>query len=255
MPLGSPRSSRAVSRGSSGPPSRGGQRASGRPTPTRWVRGAAPAWSNRSLPGSGCPEYVFGETWGPVWLVVVPLVILAMVVGPWAKGLGMQLRTWSVAYPAYLAAVLDPFTSIFRYLIPMFPLLAVMVGAGWEDRRGDRVAQAARPCGAGARAVHHRAVLLDGHPLALHPVTDRRLPALRSPPREPGALNFARANDGCRQRRTGGRAGTARACGSELSGIRAKEQADEGALSGPRRWAAPWRGRRRPRPGGPRCGR
>ncbi|HET6667661.1 MAG TPA: hypothetical protein VFG98_10310, partial [Intrasporangium sp.] len=87
-------------------------------------------------PWLGMSRYVFGEAWGPVWLVVVPLVILAMVVGPWARGLGMQLRTWSVAYPAYLAAVLDPFTSIFRYLIPMFPLLAVMVGAGWEDRRG-----------------------------------------------------------------------------------------------------------------------
>ena len=87
-------------------------------------------------PWLGMSTYVFGETWGPVWLVVVPLVILAMLVGPWARGLGMQLRTWSVAYPAYLAAVLDPFTSIFRYLIPMFPLLAVLVGAGWEDRRG-----------------------------------------------------------------------------------------------------------------------
>ncbi|HKX66399.1 MAG TPA: hypothetical protein VJN29_04160 [Intrasporangium sp.] len=87
-------------------------------------------------PWLGMSRYVFGETWGPVWLVVIPLVILAMVLGPWARGLGMQLRTWSVAYPAYLAAVLDPFTSIFRYLIPLFPLLAVMVGAGWEDRRG-----------------------------------------------------------------------------------------------------------------------
>ncbi|HET6666176.1 MAG TPA: hypothetical protein VFG98_02725, partial [Intrasporangium sp.] len=44
-------------------------------------------------PGLGMSRYVFGEAWGPVWLVVVPLVILAMVVGPWARGLGMQLRT------------------------------------------------------------------------------------------------------------------------------------------------------------------
>jgi hypothetical protein len=82
-------------------------------------------------------DYVFGGTWGPVWLVVIPVVIVAMVAGPWARALGAELRTWSVAYPAYLAAVLDPFTSIFRYLIPLFPLLVVTVGAGWADRRGN----------------------------------------------------------------------------------------------------------------------
>ena len=36
---------------------------------------------------------------------------------------------WSLAYPAYLLVVLDPFTSIFRYLIPLFPLAAVLIGA------------------------------------------------------------------------------------------------------------------------------
>ncbi|MDC5697758.1 hypothetical protein OO014_10840 [Intrasporangium calvum] len=87
-------------------------------------------------PWLGMSKYAFGDTWGPVWLVVVPVVIVAMVAGPWARGLGAELRTWTVAYPAYLAAVLDPFTSIFRYLIPLFPLLAVAVGAGWSDRRG-----------------------------------------------------------------------------------------------------------------------
>lgn len=88
------------------------------------------------VPWLGMSRYVFGETWGPVWLVVVPVVIVALVAGPWAARLGAELRTWSVAYPAYLAAVLDPFTSIFRYLIPLFPLLAVMVGAAGADRRG-----------------------------------------------------------------------------------------------------------------------
>ncbi len=33
--------------------------------------------------------------------------------------------------------MLDPFTSIFRYLIPLFPLLVVVLGAGWADRRGN----------------------------------------------------------------------------------------------------------------------
>jgi len=82
-------------------------------------------------------KYFLGDTWGPVWLVVIPIVVIAMVAGPWARALGADLRTWTVAYPAYLAAVLDPFTSIFRYLIPLFPLLVIMVGAGWADRRGN----------------------------------------------------------------------------------------------------------------------
>lgn len=82
-------------------------------------------------------EYFFGETWGPALLWIVPLVIVAMMAGPWARALGADLRTWSLAYPFYLAAVLDPFTSVFRYLIPLFPLLVVVVGAGWGDRRGN----------------------------------------------------------------------------------------------------------------------
>jgi hypothetical protein len=60
-----------------------------------------------------------------------------MVAGPWAAALRADLRTWCLAYPFYLAAVLDPFTSIIRYLIPLFPLLVPLVGAGWADRRGN----------------------------------------------------------------------------------------------------------------------
>ncbi|NUR16573.1 MAG: hypothetical protein HOQ13_09710, partial [Dermatophilaceae bacterium] len=67
-------------------------------------------------------------TWGP-WLVGGPIVILLMVVGPWARNLGADLRTWTLGYTFYLVATLDPFTSIFRYLIPLFPLLVVVLGA------------------------------------------------------------------------------------------------------------------------------
>jgi hypothetical protein len=75
-------------------------------------------------------RYYFGQTWGPVWLTVLFVVIAAMVLGPWASRLGAQLRTWSLAYPLYLFVVLDPFTSIFRYVIPLFPLAPVLIGAG-----------------------------------------------------------------------------------------------------------------------------
>lgn len=88
-------------------------------------------------PWAGMSTYVFGDTWGPVMLYAVPLVIVAMVAGPCARNLGADLRAWSLAYPAYLAAVLDPYTSIFRYLVPLFPLLVVVLGAGWADHRGN----------------------------------------------------------------------------------------------------------------------
>jgi hypothetical protein len=80
---------------------------------------------------------LLGGQQGRLVLVAIPVVLVAMVAGPWARGLGADLRTWSLGYPLYLGAVLDPFTSVFRYLVPLFPLLVVMVGAGWVDRRGN----------------------------------------------------------------------------------------------------------------------
>lgn len=79
-----------------------------------------------------------GETWGVLALFAVPVLIAVMVLGPWADRLGLAMRTWALGYPLYLAAVLDPFTSLPRYLIPLFPLLVPLVGAGWADGRGQR---------------------------------------------------------------------------------------------------------------------
>lgn len=81
-------------------------------------------------------EVLVGD-WAPVLLAVLGLGLLALVLGPWARGLGWQLRAWCLAYPAYLVAVLDPWTSTIRYLLPLFPLAVVLVGGGWTAR-GDR---------------------------------------------------------------------------------------------------------------------
>ncbi len=75
---------------------------------------------------------LFGPTWGPVWLLVVAALLLVTVLGPWARALGPELRAWSLAYPFYLAAALDPWTSIYRYLLPLFPVFVVLVGGGWR---------------------------------------------------------------------------------------------------------------------------
>ncbi|WP_230208887.1 hypothetical protein [Nostocoides sp. HKS02] len=84
-------------------------------------------------------EWVFRDTshaafLGPASLVVLGGTILALTLGPWARRLGPELRTWCLAYPAYLAVVLDPFTSIYRYALPLFPLLAVVLGGAWLRR-------------------------------------------------------------------------------------------------------------------------
>ena len=71
-------------------------------------------------------RYLGGDTLGPTGLAVLVVALVLMVLGPWARALGPQLRVWCLAYPAYLAVVLDPWTSIFRYLLPLFPLGVVL---------------------------------------------------------------------------------------------------------------------------------
>lgn len=79
-------------------------------------------------------RYFFGEDRGGWVLLGYAVVVLGASLGPWAAGLGPAMRTWGVAYPAYLFVVLDPVTSLFRYLVPIVPLAAVLtLSAG---RRG-----------------------------------------------------------------------------------------------------------------------
>ncbi|MBO3143107.1 hypothetical protein [Dermatophilus congolensis] len=64
-------------------------------------------------------------------LVLMWAAVFAIGLGPWARGLGVTLRSWCFAYPLYLWAVMDPTTSIFRYAILMFPWMVIMIGGGW----------------------------------------------------------------------------------------------------------------------------
>lgn len=56
--------------------------------------------------------------------------LIAAAVGPWAARLPLELRLWMLAYPAYLAVVLDVSTSLIRYAVPLFPLALVLIGGG-----------------------------------------------------------------------------------------------------------------------------
>lgn len=65
---------------------------------------------------------IHNEVYAAGALIGLGALILAATLGPWARPLGPELRAWSLAYPAYLAAVLEPWSSIFRYALLVFPL-------------------------------------------------------------------------------------------------------------------------------------
>lgn len=78
---------------------------------------------------------LFADTDNPrgyalVAVLALAVVLIAAAVGPWAARLPMELRLWMLAYPAYLAAVLDVGTSLIRYAVPLFPIALVLVGGG-----------------------------------------------------------------------------------------------------------------------------
>ncbi len=88
------------------------------------------------LPTIEAVQVLFGEFRGPLLLLLAAGLLALAVLGPWASGLGPEMRTWSLAYPFYLVAALSPWTSIYRYLLPLFPVFVVMVGGGWPRGHG-----------------------------------------------------------------------------------------------------------------------
>ncbi|MEO8555572.1 MAG: hypothetical protein ABI474_02780 [Actinomycetota bacterium] len=78
-------------------------------------------------------EYV-NQPWNAVKVGLALVLIVAMMSGPWAGRLGAELRTWTLAYTAYLILVDAPSTSLFRHLLPLFPLIVVAIGGGWKQK-------------------------------------------------------------------------------------------------------------------------
>ncbi|HSP59891.1 MAG TPA: hypothetical protein VLO09_02415 [Ornithinimicrobium sp.] len=79
-------------------------------------------------------QWLWGDLTGLLLLAGGLGLLVVAVAGPWARGLGVEMRTWCLGYVLYLFAALDPWTSIFRYLILLFPLFVVAVGGGWDPR-------------------------------------------------------------------------------------------------------------------------
>ncbi len=73
------------------------------------------------------PQFWFGA-WG-VWVMVAGFALTAAVlVVPAAWRVGPELHAWSAAYLLYIVAVIEPGSSLARFLLLAFPLAAVTAG-------------------------------------------------------------------------------------------------------------------------------
>ena len=95
------------------------------------------------------PRYYLGD-WGPRLFAVTLVLLLVGMAGPWARRLGPELRVWPVIYAAYVIAVQTPGTSTARYLLPMFPYLAVLLGLASGRGRGHGIPTTVRALVLGA---------------------------------------------------------------------------------------------------------
>jgi hypothetical protein len=74
-------------------------------------------------------QLFLGQVIGPLLLVTAIAGLAWWLARPSARLLGPDLRAWCVCYTVYLLAVLDSFTSLPRYLLPMFPLGALLAAS------------------------------------------------------------------------------------------------------------------------------
>jgi hypothetical protein len=80
---------------------------------TPWVQGAL-WWSDRW----GIPQPL-----GIVLLIALVGGFIAFMFSPWVRKLGVDIRLWVASFVLYILAVFFPQSSVFRILMPTFPLL------------------------------------------------------------------------------------------------------------------------------------
>lgn len=78
---------------------------------TAWVQGA---------------NWWLGEPLGVIVLAVVLLAFVGVMVSPWVRRLGTDLRLWMASYVLYLLAVFFPQSSTMRLLLPAVPLVGAL---------------------------------------------------------------------------------------------------------------------------------
>lgn len=99
-------------------------------TQAAWRSGGVVQPFRQSL---GVSRLLWGAA-GPWWLLAGSLAFAALVLSPWGRRVGAELQAWSLAYPVYLLAVTEPWTSTFRYLLLLYPVWAILAGvlrSGW----------------------------------------------------------------------------------------------------------------------------
>ncbi|MGO4384186.1 hypothetical protein [Specibacter sp. RAF43] len=74
-----------------------------------------------------------GPLWGPLLPVLLAALAALALNSHAVRLIGTELRVWCALYLLYLLAVLDPQTSTFRMLLPLFPL-ALAAAAGSNSR-------------------------------------------------------------------------------------------------------------------------
>lgn len=80
---------------------------------------------------------LFGEDRGVFVLFVLVAMVFLVMLGPWGRDLGFVLRAWMVSYAVYLLAVVDVWTSTYRFLLFLWPIAPILVGAA-HRRSPDR---------------------------------------------------------------------------------------------------------------------
>lgn len=104
-----------------------------------WVTGTPDAYlqtqeswrgSRTTAPFAGwayVPGFWFGDA-APFVVLGAALLVLACLVAPSTWRLGRELHAWSAAYLLYLAAAVEPGSSLARFLLLAFPLAAATAG-------------------------------------------------------------------------------------------------------------------------------
>jgi hypothetical protein len=98
------------------------------------------AWGQRPTEG----PFVLWITWawaakglfGLVVLVACIGTYLALVLGRHGRWLSAEVRVWAVAYPLYLFAVVRPITSMWRFLLLDFPVMALVASVAMRTSIG-----------------------------------------------------------------------------------------------------------------------
>ncbi len=88
------------------------------------------------------PSFWFGAS-APLVVAAAAAFVVACLVAPSAWRLGRELHAWSAAYLLYLAAAVEPGSSLARFLLLAYPLGAATAGVVTAPRRARRAWTAA----------------------------------------------------------------------------------------------------------------